>query len=94
MISLKSAALLDAAKKMEDAANRIDAAIINIDNIISDLETVWNDENARKYLSKYEELKESFPAFKMAAHNYSAFLYKVVDTYRKEYLEPTSESVS
>ena len=78
-ISLNAASLLDAAKKIEDAANRIDGALARLDNTMSDLDAVWSDQNSKKYLSRYEELKQEFPAFKEAAHNYSAFLNAVVD---------------
>ncbi len=93
-ISLNAASLLDAAKKIEDAANRIDGALARLDNTMSDLDAVWSDQNSKKYLSRYEELKQEFPAFKEAAHNYSAFLNAVVDAYRKEFVEPTSTSVN
>ena len=93
-ISLNAASLLDAAKKIEDAANRIDGAISRIDNTMSDLDAVWSDQNSKKYLARYAELKEDFPVFKEAAHNYSAFLNAVVEAYRKEFVEPTSTSVN
>ena len=93
-ISLRTESLMDAARKIEDAASRIDDAIGRIDNIESDMDTVWKDENARTYLSRYDELKQDFPAFKEAAHNYSEFLYKVVKTYQEEFTNPVSESVN
>ena len=93
-ISLNAASLLDAAKKIEDAANRIDGAIGRLDSIMSDLDAVWSDQNSKTYLARYEELKQDFPAFKSAAHDYSAFLNIVVETYRKEFVEPTSTSVN
>jgi uncharacterized protein YukE len=93
-ISLNAESLLEAAKKIEDAANRIDGAIGRIDSIMSDVDAVWSDQNSKKYLARYAELKEEFPAFKEAAHNYSAFLYAVVEAYRKEFVEPTSSSVN
>ena len=93
-VSLKAASLLDAAKKIEDAANKIDGAISRIDTEMSDLDAVWSDQNSRQYLARYEELKQDFPAFKQAAHNYSAFLNAVVEAYRKEFIEPTSTSVN
>ncbi len=93
-IKLNSANLLDAAKKMEDAADRIDKAITRLDEIMSDLDAVWSDQNSKKYLTRYAELKGDFPVFKEAAHSYSAFLNAVVDTYRKEFIEPTSTSVN
>lgn len=94
-ISLNSQSLVDASNKIADAAGRIDAAIAKIDAAVGDLETVWKDQNAKKYLQRYEELKqEHFEAFKQAAHNYSVFLNKVVEAYRSEFVEPTSESVN
>ena len=93
-VVLQAASLLEAARKMEDAANRIDAAIQKIDASMSDLDAVWSDENSKKYLSRYAELKEDFPAFRNAVHSYSAFLNAVVETYRKEFVEPTSTSVN
>ncbi len=93
-ISLNSASLLDAARKIEDAANRIDGAISRIDNIMSDLDAVWSDQNSKKYLERYEELKQEFPGFKSAVHSYSAFLNAVVATYQKEYLDDVSTTVN
>ncbi len=92
-IKLNAASLLDAAKKMEDAAMRIDGAIGRLDGIMSDVNAVWSDQNSKRYLERYEELKRDFPAFKEAAHNYSAFLNAVVETYRKEFIEEVSGSV-
>lgn len=93
-ISLRASSLLDAARKIEEAATKIDGAISRIDNTMSDLDAVWSDENSRKYLSRYAELKEEFPAFKQATHDYSAFLKSVVDAYQKEFVDPTSTSVN
>ncbi len=93
-IKLNAASLLEAAKKIEDAAARIDASINRIDSAMSDLDSVWSDKNSKKYLARYEELKQDFPTFKEAAHNYSAFLNAVVEAYRKEFVEPTSASVN
>ena len=93
-VTLRSENLLDAARKMEDAANRIDAALQRLDTTMSDLDAVWSDENSKKYLSRYTELKGEFPAFKEAVHSYSAFLNAVVETYRKEFVEPTATSVN
>ena len=94
-ISLNSQSLIDAANKIADAADRIDAAIAKIDATVSDLDSVWKDKNAKTYLARYEELKnEHFTEFKQAAHNYSVFLNKVVEAYRSEFVDPTSESVN
>lgn len=93
-ISLNAESLLEAAKKIEDAANKIDAAIGRIDNTMSDLNSVWNDRNSKGYLEKYASLKEDFPEFKRAAHEYSEFLTAVVDAYRSEFVDPTSSSVN
>ena len=94
-ISLNSASLLDAAKKIEDAATRIDGALARLDAVMSDLDAVWSDQNSKQYLTRYEELKEEyFQEFKDAAHSYSAFLNAVVETYRKEFLEEVSTTVN
>ncbi len=93
-ISLNAASLLDAANKIENAAGRIDNAIARLDTVMSDLDSVWSDQNSKKYLERYAELKQEFPAFKKAAHDYSAFLNAVVAAYQKEFIEPTSSSVN
>ena len=93
-ISLNAASLLEAAKKIEDAANRIDAAISRIDSTMSDLNSVWSDKNSKEYLARYESLKQDFPEFKKAAHDYSAFLNAVVEAYRREFVDPTSSSIN
>ena len=93
-ITLQASSLLEAARKMEDAANRIDSALQRLDATMSDLDAVWSDENSKKYLTRYAELKEDFPAFKNAVHSYSAFLNQVVETYRREFTEPVSTTVN
>ena len=94
-ISLTSESLMEASRKIEDAATRIDNAIQRLDAIMSDVDAVWSDQNSKQYLARYQELKEqNFPAFKAAAHNYSAFLVAVVNTYRKEFLEEVSTTVN
>ncbi len=92
-IKLNAASLKDAANRMEDAANRIEKALNSIDAIMSDTNSVWDDANSKKYLARYEELKETFPQFKAEVHSYGDFLNKVVDTYQREYITPVSESV-
>lgn len=92
-IRLTADSLLDAARKIEDAANRIDGAISRIDATVADLDSVWSDRNSRQYLERYNELKQDFPAFKKASHDYSAFLNAVVETYKKEFLDETSTAV-
>ena len=85
--------LLEAARKMEDAALRIDRALQSLDTTMSDLDAVWSDENSKKYLSRYAELKQEFPGFKNAVHGYSEFLNQVVSTYQREYVDQVSQSV-
>ena len=93
-VTLQAASLLDAARKMEDAAKEIDTALQHLDTTMSDLDAVWSDKNSKKYLERYTELKEDFPKFQNAVHGYSAFLNAVVETYRKEFVEPVSTSVN
>ncbi len=93
-IVLRASDLIEAARKMEDAANRIDSALQRIDATMSDLDAVWSDQNSKKYLERYEELKQEFPGFKSAVHSYSAFLNAVVATYQKEYLDDVSTTVN
>lgn len=94
MVSLNADSLLNAAKRMSEAANQIDDSIVKIDNAMSNLNTVWRDDNSQKYLEKYTELKETvLPDFKRSVRDYSDFLVKVVEIYKKEFLEETSESV-
>lgn len=93
-IVLHASDLLEAARKIEDAANRIDSALQSLDATMGDVDAVWSDENSKKYLVRYAELKEEFPGFKDAVHNYSMFLNAVVSAYQKEFVEPTSSSVN
>lgn len=93
-VSLQASSLMNAAKKMEDAANRIDNALQSLDSVMGDLDSVWSDRNSKKYLERYEELKQEFPTFKSAVHSYSQFLEAVVDTYRKEFIDNVSASVN
>ena len=93
-VILHASDLLEAARKIEDAANRIDGALQNLDNTMGDIDAVWSDENSKKYLNRYMELKEEFPGFKDAVHKYSTFLNQVVSTYQKEFVDNVSQSVN
>ena len=93
-VVLRASNLLDAARKIEDAANRIDSALQSLDGVMGDIDAVWSDENSKKYLSRYAELKEEFPGFKEAVHSYGEFLNAVVATYQKEFVEDVSRSVN
>lgn len=92
-VVLHAADLLDAARKIEDAAQRIDGALQKIDTIVGEIEPVWSDENTKKYLARYNELKQEFPGFKEAVHNYGTFLNEVVKTYQREFIDSVSQSV-
>ena len=93
-VVLHASNLLDAARKIEDAANRIDGALQRLDATMGDIDAVWSDENSKKYLARYMELKEEFPGFKEAIRKYSTFLNAVVETYQREFVDPTSSSVN
>ena len=93
-IVLHAADLLEAARKMEDAANRIDSALQNLDATMSDIDAVWSDDNSKKYLARYEELKQEFPGFKNAVRSYSEFLTAVVNTYQREYVDEVGTTVN
>ena len=93
-VVLHASNLLDAARKIDDAATRIDGALQSLDATMGDIDAVWSDENSKKYLARYMELKEEFPGFKDAVHKYSEFLTAVVATYQKEYIDNVSQSVN
>ena len=93
VVKLNAASLRDAANRMEDAANRIEKALANIDVIMGEINLAWNDANSKRYIERYEELKQNFPQFKMEVHSYGNFLNKVVDTYQREYLSQVSENI-
>ena len=94
VVGLNAQSLAQAADKIKRAALRIDESIKRIDSIMADMDSVWSDDNSKKYLARYEELKQNFPKFQSAAHSYSDFLMKVVEAYDKEFLNPTSSSVT
>ena len=93
-VVLHASDLLEAARRIEDAANRIDGALKKLDSAMGDIDSVWSDQNSKKYLARYEELKEEFPGFKDAVHKYSTFLNAVVNTYQKEFIDNVSGSVN
>lgn len=84
-ITLTSNDLLIASRQIEDSADKIEGALQKLDVIMSDLESVWSDKNARTYLQRYEELKALFPQFKAVTRSYGTFLNSVVQTYEREY---------
>ncbi len=92
-IVLHASDLLEAARKMEDAATRISDALDRLNTVVGDIESVWSDQNSKKYLDRYNELKEEFPGFKAAVHSYSEFLNAVVRTYQQEYIDEVSTTV-
>ncbi len=93
IVSLQAASLRDAASKMGNAADKIEKALQNIDTIISDIPSVWDDPNSKQYLSRFNDLKTEFPAFKNAIRSYGEFLNRVVDTYQRDFIGSVSESV-
>ncbi len=84
-INLTSADLVNTSKKIQDASDRIDGAIQKLDVIMNNMNESWSDDNAKMYLSRYQELKESFPEFQAAVRSYGTFLNEVVNTYEREY---------
>ena len=94
LVGLNAASLRDAARKMEDAADRIETALQNIDSIVAETNSVWDDANSKKYLARYEELKQEFPGFKNEVRSYGDFLDRVVDAYQRDFIAPVSESVN
>ena len=93
-VVLHASNLLDASHKMENAAIKIDEALSKIDSIMADLNGVWSDNNSRKYIAKYEELKKDFPIVRDAIYSYSNFLKLVVNAYQSQFTNPTSESIN
>lgn len=93
-IVLHASNLVEAASKIEDAASRIDQALQSLDSTMGEVDAVWSDQNSKKYLSRYMELKQEFPGFKDAVHRYSTFLNEVVTTYQKEFVDNVSQSIN
>ena len=84
-INLTSADLLATAKKIDESSDKIDGALQKLDVVMSDLDSTWSDDNSKKYLARYNELRENFPEFKAAISSYGTFLNSVVEIYEKEY---------
>lgn len=93
-VELHASDLLEVARRIEAAADKIDAALQKLDTTMADLDTVWSDQNSKKYLERYNELKENFPEFKNAVRSYGTFLNTVVSAYQQEFADPTSNSVN
>lgn len=85
VINLQAHDLTDTATKIDAAADKIDRALQNLDTVMSDLNSVWSDANARKYLQRYNELKQEFPEFKNAVRSYGTFLNSVVAAYDRNF---------
>ncbi len=84
-INLTANDLTETARKIDEASNKIDRALLALEREMSDMDGVWKDANAQKYLSRFNELREEFPEFKSAVRSYGTFLNSVVSTYEKEY---------
>ena len=84
-INLTAADLINTSNKIENASDRIDNALQKLDTIMNSMSQSWSDDNARMYMSRYQELKQSFPEFKNAVRSYGLFLKDVVDIYEREY---------
>ena len=93
MITVRPSDFKNASNKMDDAANKIDVAIAHIDSIMDSLDSVWHDAYSRKYLNQYKELQKLFPEFKSSLYGYSTFLNSLLEIYKKEFTDPTSEEV-
>ncbi len=94
VVNLRAQDLTDTAAKIEAAADRIDRALQNLDVVMSDLDSVWSDANARKYLQRYNELKEEFPEFKASIRSYGTFLNSVVAAYDKHFNQNVAARVN
>ena len=93
-VELHSSDLLAVAKEIEENSNVIEEALRELDTTMAGLDSVWSDQNSKKYLERYEELKQNFPEYKAAVKSYGTFLENVVSEYQKEFVDPTSESVN
>ncbi len=93
-IVLQSQDLTNTATKIDQSADELKKCIESLDSLMANLETVWNDENAKIYIRRYEELKREFPAFEQNVRNYGTFLKGVVEAYRREFMELVASSVN
>ena len=94
VINLQAHDLTDTATKIEGAADKIDRALQTLDTTMADLDSVWSDANARKYLQRYNELKEEFPEFKASIRSYGTFLNSVVAAYDKHFNQNVAARVN
>lgn len=93
-VYLQSKDLLEVANRIETSSEKIDNALLKLDATMQDLDSVWSDQNSKKYLERYNELREEFPKFKQAVKSYGTFLHSVVNIYQKEFMDETSTSVN
>ena len=93
-VYLQSKDLLEVANRIETSSEKIDNALLKLDATMQDLDSVWSDQNSKKYLERYNELREEFPKFKQAVKSYGNFLNSVVNIYQKEFMDETSTSVN
>lgn len=94
VVNLHSHDLTDVASRIDVAADKIEKALQTVDTVMADLNNVWNDANARKYLARYNELKEEFPEFKRSVRSYGTFLNTVVATYDREFNQNIASRVN
>ena len=93
-IVLQSQDLTNTAAKIDACADELKTSINNLDKLMSNLDSVWNDQNSKIYIQRYEELKREFPAFEQSVRNYGTFLNGVVEAYRKNFIEEVNSSVT
>jgi len=93
-VVLKAQDLINTSTKIKDAATRIENDLRKLDSVMGDMQSVWDDKNAKTYLERYEELKQEFPEFKNAVNSYGTFLDTVVDVYQREFSDEISNSVN
>ena len=93
-IVLQSQDLVNTANKIDASGDVLEDAFNKVDSTMSDLQGVWNDINSKKYLDRYNELKQEFPKFIQDVRSYGVFLNTVVNTYRREFIEAVSETVN
>lgn len=94
MIQLNMEDLDTTSTKLGSNAEQIRANVEKMSSLMATISDSWDDELAKKYIEKFEELKPTFDKFCESSKSASTFLTEVNKVYKSEYVDATRNSVS
>lgn len=93
-ISINEQSMEQAATRIKNNAEEIQNYLNLLKEEIAKIDGVWQDDNSKVYVERFQDLQKDFPKFYQNAYECGAFLTNVVKAYRENVLNPTSRAVN